>query len=166
MGFPSQLLTSRSSSVQLKVSGTSSVPTLFTVSHISDGVANPMLRSLAHAGIALRNSRMLLDKGCAMPRAESSMKRFIIFSSSFRFAILSTYLSANNGNSSHSLLLKRRDMSSLRLTSQQFQLRSRGTRIYIMRRFPAENMLRAFGKHTLEAHVCHLLTDVIAVYKG
>ena len=27
-------------------------------------------------------------------------------------------------------------------------------------------MLRAFGKHTLEAHVCYLLTDVIAVYKG
>ncbi len=63
IGLPNHELTSRSSSIQLSVSGTLSESTGLTLSQISVGVEKVILRALAQAGKALRNSRILLDKG-------------------------------------------------------------------------------------------------------
>ena len=68
--------------------------------------------SLAQIGSALMNSKMLDDKGCAMPSALSSMKMLITCSSCGMESIQPMYLSAKSGNSFHSELEKRRLISS------------------------------------------------------
>ena len=58
------------------------------------------------------------DNGCAMPRAESSIKMLMTCSSCGKASIQLMYLSANKGYSFHSELEKRRLMSSDSLKSR------------------------------------------------
>ena len=66
-------------------------------------------------GLYEMNSRMLEERGWNIPKAQSSIKRFMICSSSGKSAIQLIYLSAKSGYSLHSELLKRREISSLNL---------------------------------------------------
>ena len=116
--LPSQQLVSLSSSTHDIGYGTSSCDTDFSLVTISVGVEKVMPFSLAHAGNAFRNSRILEDRGCDIPNEQSSINILITCSSCGNASIQLIYLSANKGYSLHSELEKRRLISSDNLKSR------------------------------------------------
>ena len=52
------------------------------------------------------------------------------------------------------------------VAKQQFETWVGSTMIYIMWRLPAEHLLGTLGEDSLEAHRCHLSTNVVVVDKG